>query len=75
MVGILPLASHRNAEFLKRVPAWHSDRVPRADGEVGGDRGAAEIGSPGGARRVKHRAGAYVIPPFNRVGRAAVPKS
>jgi homocysteine S-methyltransferase len=76
MVGILPLASHRNAEFLHNevpgmsIPAEYRDRM-------------AKVGSGPAARAegiriaqealdgVKHRvAGAYVMPPFNRVDAA-----
>jgi homocysteine S-methyltransferase len=76
MVGILPLASHRNAEFLHNevpgmsIPAEYRERM-------------AKVGSGAAARAegiriaqealdaVKQRvAGAYVMPPFNRVDAA-----
>ncbi|MEM9490674.1 MAG: bifunctional homocysteine S-methyltransferase/methylenetetrahydrofolate reductase, partial [Myxococcota bacterium] len=73
MVGLLPLASHRNAEFLhNEVPGMQIPQEYR-------DRMAA-VGSGPAARAegvriaqealiaVKHRvAGAYIMPPFNRV--------
>jgi homocysteine S-methyltransferase len=73
MVGILPLASHRNAEFLHNevpgmtIPAEYRERMAK----VGSGPQAREEGiriareALGG---VAHRvAGAYVMPPFNRV--------
>jgi homocysteine S-methyltransferase len=73
MVGLLPLASHRNAEFLHNevpgmsIPAEYRQRMagvgsgPEARAE--GIRIAQEA-----LAAVKHRvAGAYVMPPFNRV--------
>ncbi len=73
MVGLLPLASHRNAEFLhNEVPGMSIPAEYRAR--------MAEVGSGPAARAegvriaqealsaVKHRvAGAYIMPPFNRV--------
>ena len=73
MVGILPLASHRNAEFLNaEVPGMH---IPKEYRER-----MAKVGSGPAARAegiriaqealaaVKQRVqGAYVMPPFNRV--------
>lgn len=73
MVGILPLASSRNAEFLHRevpgmsIPAEIRARMARAgsgpEGRAEGLRIAQEaLGA------VLHRvAGAYIMPPFNRV--------
>lgn len=73
MVGILPLASHRNAEFLHNevpgmsIPAEYRKRMaavgagPQARAE--GIRIAQEA-----LAAVKHRvAGTYIMPPFNRV--------
>jgi methionine synthase I (cobalamin-dependent)/5,10-methylenetetrahydrofolate reductase len=73
MVGILPLASHRNAEFLHnevpgmQIPEEHRKRMARAgsgpDARAEGIRIAQEA-----LAAVKHRvAGVYVMPPFNRV--------
>jgi 5,10-methylenetetrahydrofolate reductase len=76
MVGLLPLASHRNAEFLHnevtgmQIPAAYRERM-------------ASVGSGAEARaegvRIAHEAlaavagrvaGAYIMPPFNRVDSA-----
>jgi homocysteine S-methyltransferase len=76
MVGILPLASARNAEFLHNevpgmaIPAEHRERMARV---AAGPAARAE-----GIRiaqealvAVQHRVqGAYVMPPFNRVDAA-----
>jgi homocysteine S-methyltransferase len=76
MVGLLPLASHRNAEFLhNEVPGMSIPAEYRAR--------MAKVGSGPEARlegiaiaqealaSVKHRvAGAYIMPPFNRVDAA-----
>lgn len=73
MVGLLPLASHRNAEFLhNEVPGMRIPKEYRAR--------MAEFGSGPKARAegvriaqealvaIKQRvAGAYIMPPFNRV--------
>jgi homocysteine S-methyltransferase len=77
MVGLLPLASHRNAEFLhNEVPGMQIPAPIR--------RRMAKVGSGPAARAegvaiaqealaaVKDRvAGAYIMPPFNRVDAAA----
>jgi homocysteine S-methyltransferase len=79
MVGILPLASHRNAEFLNAevpgmsIPAEYRERMAKA-----GDHGAGPAARAEGIKiaqealaAVKDRvAGAYVMPPFNRVDAA-----
>jgi len=76
MVGILPLASHRNAEFLHNevpgmaIPPEYRERMAKV--------GAGPAARAEGIRiaqeallAVKHRvAGAYVMPPFNRVDAA-----
>ncbi len=76
MVGILPLASHRNAEFLHNevpgmgIPAEYRERMAKVGGgplaRAEGIRIAQEaLGA------IKHRiAGVYVMPPFNRVDTA-----
>ncbi len=73
MVGLLPLASHRNAEFLhNEVPGM---RIPD---EIRARMAKAESGPPARAEgiriaaeallAVKSRvAGAYIMPPFDRV--------
>jgi methionine synthase / methylenetetrahydrofolate reductase(NADPH) len=76
MVGILPLASHRNAEFLHHevpgmsIPSEYRERMAKAvagpAARVEGIKIAQEA-----LTAVKHRvAGAYVMPPFNRVDAA-----
>jgi len=76
MVGILPLASHRNAEFLHNevpgmtIPQEYRERMARVGGgpaaRVEGIKIAQEA-----LVAVKHRVhGAYVMPPFNRVDSA-----
>jgi homocysteine S-methyltransferase len=71
-VGLLPLASYRNAEFLHnevpgmRVPEPIRDRMRKAGGGAAGRAEGVAI-----ARemldQVKDRvAGAYIMPPFGR---------
>ena len=73
MVGLLPLASARNAEFLHhevpgmQIPQHHRDRMSAA-----GNGPEARLEGIAIAREalaaVKDRvAGAYIMPPFNRV--------
>jgi homocysteine S-methyltransferase len=73
MVGILPLASHRNAEFLHNevpgmsIPAEFRARMAKVgagpEARVEGIKIAQEA-----LAAVKHRvAGVYIMPPFNRV--------
>ncbi len=76
MVGILPLASHRNAEFLHNevpgmgIPAEYRERMAK----VGGGPAARAVGiqiAQEALAAVKHRVqGAYIMPPFNRVDSA-----
>jgi homocysteine S-methyltransferase len=76
MVGILPLASHRNAEFLHNevpgmsIPAEYRERMAKVGGGPAARAEGIQIAQEAlGA--VKHRvAGAYVMPPFNRVDAA-----
>ncbi|HEX7479684.1 MAG TPA: bifunctional homocysteine S-methyltransferase/methylenetetrahydrofolate reductase [Polyangiales bacterium] len=72
LVGLLPLASHKNAEFLhNEVPGM---RVPEEIRERMRKAGAGEAGRAEGVQiaremlqRVKDRvAGAYIMPPFGR---------
>jgi homocysteine S-methyltransferase len=72
LVGILPLASHKNAEFLhNEVPGM---QVPAAIRERMRNAGSGEAGRVEGIQiaremleRVKDRvAGAYIMPPFGR---------
>jgi homocysteine S-methyltransferase len=76
MVGILPLASHRNAEFLHNevpgmaIPAEYRERMAKvAQGPAARAEGI-KIAQEALAA-VKHRVqGVYVMPPFNRVDSA-----
>jgi homocysteine S-methyltransferase len=76
MVGILPLASHRNAEFLHNevpgmsIPAEYRERMAKVgQGPLARAEGIAIAREALAA--VKHRVqGAYVMPPFNRVDSA-----
>ena len=76
MVGILPLASHRNAEFLHNevpgmaIPAEYRERMARVGGGPAARAEGIRIAQEALAA-VKHRVqGAYVMPPFNRVDAA-----
>lgn len=76
MVGILPLASHRNAEFLHNevpgmsIPAEYRERMARV-GQGPAARAEGIRIAQEALEAVKQRvAGAYVMPPFNRVDAA-----
>jgi homocysteine S-methyltransferase len=76
MVGILPLASARNAEFLHNevpgmsIPAEYRDRMAKVGAGPAARAEGIKIAQEALAA-VKHRvAGAYVMPPFNRVDAA-----
>jgi homocysteine S-methyltransferase len=72
LVGLLPLASHRNAEFLhNEVPGMQVPEHIRERMKAAGSGDAAQAEGVAIAQEmleaVKHRvAGAYVIPPFSR---------
>jgi homocysteine S-methyltransferase len=72
LVGLLPLASHRNAEFLHNevpgmsVPDAIRERMRKAGGGDGGRLEGIQIAREM-LTRVKDRvAGAYIMPPFGR---------
>jgi methionine synthase / methylenetetrahydrofolate reductase(NADPH) len=76
MVGILPLASHRNAEFLHNevpgmgIPAEYRERMARVGGGPAARAEGIRIAQEALAA-VRHRVqGVYVMPPFNRVDAA-----
>jgi methionine synthase / methylenetetrahydrofolate reductase(NADPH) len=76
MVGILPLASHRNAEFLHNevpgmgIPAEYRERMAKVGGGPAARAEGIRIAQEALAA-IKHRVqGAYVMPPFNRVDSA-----
>jgi methionine synthase / methylenetetrahydrofolate reductase(NADPH) len=76
MVGLLPLASHRNAEFLHtQVPGMQiPDEYRRRMADVDSGPLARAEGikiAQEALESVKHRVqGAYIMPPFNRVDSA-----
>ncbi len=73
MVGILPLASSRNAEFLHNevpgmaIPAEIRARMARAGAGVEGRAEGLRIAQEALGAVVHRVAGAYIMPPFNRV--------
>jgi methionine synthase I (cobalamin-dependent)/5,10-methylenetetrahydrofolate reductase len=76
MVGLLPLASHRNAEFLHNevpgmsIPAEYRQRMEKVGSGPAARAEGVRIAQEALAA-VKHRvAGAYIMPPFNRVDAA-----
>ncbi|MBA3393803.1 MAG: bifunctional homocysteine S-methyltransferase/methylenetetrahydrofolate reductase [Deltaproteobacteria bacterium] len=76
MVGILPLASHRNAEFLHNevpgmaIPTEYRERMAKVGSGPSARTEGIKIAQEALAA-VKHRVqGAYVMPPFNRVDAA-----
>ena len=77
LVGLLPLASHRNAEFLhNEVPGMRVPTAIRERMRVAGSGSAARAEGVAIARemlaQVKDRvAGAYIMPPFGRYELAA----
>ena len=76
MVGILPLASHRNAEFLHHevpgmsIPSEYRERMAKVAAGPAQRAEGIRIAQEALAA-VRHRvAGVYVMPPFNRVDAA-----
>jgi homocysteine S-methyltransferase len=76
MVGILPLASHRNAEFLHNevpgmaIPGEYRERMAKVGAGPAAKAEGIRIAQEALAA-VKHRVqGAYVMPPFNKVDSA-----
>src|SRR5579859_5332258 len=72
LVGLLPLASYRNAEFLHnevpgmQVPESVRERMRKAGGGAAGRKEGVAIAREMLAA-VKHRvAGAYIMPPLER---------
>ncbi|MCW5809210.1 MAG: methylenetetrahydrofolate reductase, partial [Deltaproteobacteria bacterium] len=76
MVGILPLASHRNAEFLHNevpgmsIPAEYRERMARVGQGPAARAEGIRIAQEALAAVKQRVAGAYVMPPFNRVDAA-----
>ncbi len=76
MVGLLPLASHRNAEFLHnevpgmQIPEAYRERMAKVgSGALARAEGIA-IAQEALAAVQDRVAGAYIMPPFNRVDSA-----
>ena len=76
MVGILPLASHRNAEFLNAevpgmaIPAEYRERMAKVGSGPAARAEGIRIAQEALAAVVDRVQGAYVMPPFNRVDAA-----
>ena len=76
MVGILPLASHRNAEFLHNevpgmsIPAEYRERMAKVGAGPAARAEGIRIAQEALAAVKQRVAGAYVMPPFNRVDSA-----
>ena len=76
MVGLLPLASHRNAEFLHNevpgmsIPAEYRQRMANVGHGPEARAEGIRIAQEALAGVVTRVAGAYVMPPFNRVDSA-----
>jgi homocysteine S-methyltransferase len=76
MVGILPLASHRNAEFLHNevpgmgIPAEYRERMAKVGSGPAARAEGIRIAQEALAAVKQRVAGAYVMPPFNRVDAA-----
>jgi len=73
LIGILPLASYRNAEFLtKEVPGMQVpepilDRMRRCDDKDSARLAGIEIAREALERALPVVSGTYIMPPFNRV--------
>ncbi len=76
MVGILPLASHRNAEFLHNevpgmsIPSEYRERMAKVGAGPAARAEGIKIAQEALAAVKDRVAGAYVMPPFNRVDSA-----
>jgi len=76
LVGLLPLASHRNAEFLHnevpgmQIPAAYRDRMARVGSGAAARAEGIRIAQEALAAVAGRVAGAYIMPPFNRVDSA-----
>jgi homocysteine S-methyltransferase len=73
MVGILPLASHRNAEFLHNevpgmgIPTDYRERMAKVGGGPAARAEGIRIAQEALAAVKQRVQGVYVMPPFNRV--------
>ncbi|MCP4445444.1 MAG: bifunctional homocysteine S-methyltransferase/methylenetetrahydrofolate reductase [Myxococcales bacterium] len=72
MVGVLPLASHRNAEFLHnevpgmQVPLEYRERMAKAGAGPSGRAAGIAIAKEALSAVASEVAGVYIMPPFNR---------
>jgi homocysteine S-methyltransferase len=73
MVGLLPLASHRNAEFLHnevpgmQIPLAYRERMARVGSGPEARAEGIRIAQEALASVAGRVAGAYIMPPFNRI--------
>ncbi len=73
LLGILPLASYRNAEFLtKEVPGMHvpepiRERLRNCEDKDSARETGIEIAREALREALPHIQGTYIMPPFNRV--------
>ena len=73
MVGLLPLASHRNAEFLHNevpgmsIPSAYRERMAKVGSGPEARAEGVAIAREALSAVVDRVAGAYIMPPFNRV--------
>ena len=73
MVGLLPLASHRNAEFLHnevpgmQIPPAFRERMAKVGSGAEARAEGIRIAQEALASVASRVAGAYIMPPFNRV--------
>jgi homocysteine S-methyltransferase len=73
MVGLLPLASHRNAEFLHnevpgmQIPLAYRERMAKVGSGPEARAEGVKIAQEALASVASRVAGAYIMPPFNRV--------
>jgi methionine synthase I (cobalamin-dependent)/5,10-methylenetetrahydrofolate reductase len=76
LVGLLPLASHRNAEFLHnevpgmQIPAAYRERMAKVGSGAAARAEGVRIAQEALAAVAARVAGAYIMPPFNRVDSA-----
>ncbi len=76
MVGLLPLASYRNAEFLHnevpgmQIPAMYRERMARAEPGAAARAEGIAIAREALEAVQQQVAGAYIMPPFNRIDSA-----
>jgi homocysteine S-methyltransferase len=76
LLGILPLASYRNAEFLtKEVPGMHvpdaiRERLRRCEDKESARLCGIDVAREALAEALPTIQGVYIMPPFNRVDSA-----